>query len=1184
MRQVVAILLMMLVLTAPVSAQQFFNLTADEVRIDSVLPRFHHAVDLGPDYADSVYTVSIQYPEFIDMSSADVARLKAIAAEPLHALPQVEQYVGVSRKKGTLYLSFVPLVFRDGKFQKLVSFHLSVEGRSRMTNRVRSLDKTSASSAASSRRAASERYAGHSVLATGTWAKIRVSETGFYQLTEALVRQAGFSDLSKVKVYGYGGAAQPEVLTADYLSATDDLKEVPTCTIGGRRLFYAVGPVNWSSKTATVRERNPYSDYGYYFLTENDSTVLTVDSATFVGSHYPSANDYHSHYEVDNYSWFHGGRNLYDSRLFGTGVERAYTLPASSEDGTLVVALSYGGAFEATVSVNDSVLGTVKAASGSGKSMPDTYSDAATDRWTFNLKKGLTDNNKVVIRQTSGADLRLDYLTIVSSEPKTLASLSTASLPVPEYVYRITNQDHHAAPQADMVIIIPTTQTFRSQAERLRDFHQAHDTLRVNIVPADELFNEFSSGTPDANAYRRYMKMLYDRAATEADQPRYLLLFGDGAWDNRMLSTDWRNENPDDFLLCYESDNSFSKVSCYVSDDYFCLLDDDEGGNVTTDKFDAAVGRLPARDLAEATVFVDKIQAYGNNEQAGTWQNVVCIMGDDGDANLHMNDAESLWAKVSAAYPGFQYKKIYWDAYMRETSSTGFSFPDATRLIKQQMQQGALIMDYSGHGAAYSMSHEQVLTLSDFTESSSMRLPLWITASCDIMPFDSQEENIGETAMLNKNGGAIVFYGTTRTVYASYNRTMNQEFTTNVLGTADGRRISVGEAARLAKNSIVKGTSSELINKLQYTLLGDPAIILAAPTLQVVVDSVNGKPVSSGSQALPAGASAKVSGHVVGHDDFNGVITLTVYDVEETIVGHKYDTEASQPITFKDRPNIVYSGSDSIRGGRFSFSFAVPMDVSYSDDTGLMSLFAVNKEKTLTAQGKYEDFTFSGSVQQSNDGIGPSVYCYLNSESFVNGGVVNSTPFFVARLTDKDGINAAGSGIGHDLELIIDSQMRLTYNLNSYFTYEFGDYRNGTVGFSIPELSDGEHHLLFRCWDMLNNSSTSELTFTVDAKQEPALINVTCTKNPATTGTRFLISHDRTGSQMDVELEIYDTAGRKLWEKTESGVPTGQTYVMDWDLTVGSGSRLRTGVYLYRVLISSNGSTKASTARKLIIL
>ena len=262
------------------TGQKFFNLTANEVKIDSMLPVFTHSVPLGAEYADSVYTVNIEYAEFIDMSREDIERYMRISGKPLKDMPEVTQHVVVERKKGRLEISFVPLVYRKGKYRKLVSFMLDVKAKSVKKSQRRA-------------RAAvpSERYAAHSVLATGRWAKIRVPETGVYQLTDAVIRRAGFSNLSKVKIYGYGGALQNEKILEEDIIKYDDLKEVPTCTLNGRRLFHAQGPVTWKSRTAAERTRNPYSDYGYYLITQGDDEPLSVDSAAFVDSFYPSNND-----------------------------------------------------------------------------------------------------------------------------------------------------------------------------------------------------------------------------------------------------------------------------------------------------------------------------------------------------------------------------------------------------------------------------------------------------------------------------------------------------------------------------------------------------------------------------------------------------------------------------------------------------------------------------------------------------------------------------------------------------------------------------------------------------------------------------------------------------------------------------------------------------------------------------
>lgn len=1013
------------------------------------------------------------------------------------------------------------------------------------------------------------RYAEHSVLREGNWAKISVAESGFYEVTDELVRKAGFSDASKVKIYGYGGALQPERLTGDYLSATDDLKELPTCTMNGKRVFYGVGPVNWYNKESLARTRNPYADYGYYFLTESEDEPLTTDSATLVGQHYPANHDYHQLYEVDNYAWYHGGRNLFDKTLYTIGTPQTYKLKATGSTGRIGIALTADADYEATISVNDSVIATI-----SKKITLDSYTKADEQLWQYDLQN-LKAENTISITQTAGGNLRLDYIDLQHAEPAPI------TIGEPTYVYRITNQDHHADAATDMVIIIPTSQHLLAQAERLKAHHEQHDGLRVTIVPADELYNEFSSGTPDATAYRRYLKMLYDRATTPNDKPRYLLLFGDGAWDNRMLTSEWSGYNTDDYLLCYESENSFSQVNCYVSDDFFCLLDDEEviqttNGNSTTyaGKPDVAVGRLPARTPDEAKTLVDKIISYAQNEYAGPWQNEICMMGDDGNDNSHMKTADKVATMIESTYPNYNVDKIYWDAYQRTSSSTGYSYPDVTRLIKQQLQNGALMMNYCGHGAAYAMSHELVMKLTDFESQQSNYLPLWMTASCDIMPFDGQEENIGETVMLNSKGGGIAFFGTTRTVYATYNEVMNLAFTKHVLTPG----MAIGEAVRLAKCELVEKSSDLTCNKLQYTLLGDPALQLNTPQQKMVVDSINGMPATQGIK-LAAGSIVKITGHVELNNetdtDFNGIVTLSVRDAEETItcrLNDRSSTGADKAFVYQDRTNYLYRGSENVTEGIFNFTFAIPKDISYTDGSGLMTLYAINADKTRSAHGENESFELIGSSTALTDSIGPSVYCYLNSKNFKNGGKVNTTPYFIAELYDDSGINASGSSIGHDLELIIDGDMNQTYNLNNYFEYDFGDYRSGSIGFSIPQLSIGTHKLLFRAWDILNNSTTTELLFEVSEDAGAGEFNVTCTQNPASTNTQFVITHDRPGSELKVTLDVFDLGGRQLWRQTDTVMATNDTVTIDWNLNVAGGSRLHTGLYLCRLTLNDGDS------------
>lgn len=1157
------------------NAQQvFFNLTAEEVRIDSVLPYFSYRQMLGANYNDSVYAVEIDYPEFIDMMPGDIEKYQLISDEVPGMLPEMDTHVAVERKKGVLETGFTPIVYRDGKYKKLVSFMLRITATPKQKMHKAQSSKFQVPS--------SERYTETSVLATGNWAKIRVSQSGIHQLTDAVIKRAGFSSLDKVKIYGYGGALQNEKLVGEELVALDDLKEVPTCTVDGRRLFYAQGPVSWNS--SDVRIRNPYSDYGYYFITQSDEAPLSVSADEFLAANYPKADDYNALHEIDNYAWFRGGRNLFENTPINLGSDKTYTIArkGASDTGKMKVVLSAGSNSTAEVSVNDSVIGTFTITLG-------TYDAGNSAEKTF-VVYGLKDENSVKITPKSGGPIRLDYISLHTDQPAPAPSLSSTSFPQAEYVYNITNQNHHADRNIDMVIIVPTSGILHTQAQRLKTFHEQHDSMTVKVVPADELYNEFSSGTPDANAYRRYMKMLYDRAETEAEMPRYLLLFGDCVWDNRMNISDMSTYSLDDFLLCYESENSFSHTYCYIDDGFFCLLDDGEGADILgSDKHDIAVGRISARNEEEAKIMVDKTINYINNENAGSWQNVVMFMGDDGNNNIHMEDSEAAAQQTEAQQPGMVVRRVMWDAYQRQTSSTGATYPGATADILQQQNRGALVMDYCGHGGAYQLSHEGVVRISDFESATNTGLPLWITASCNVAPFDGVEDNIGEVSIFNRKGGAIAFYGTTRTVFVNRNKEINLAFLKYALGYTDGKPNTLGEAQRLAKNELITSGKDRSANKLQYSLLGDPALALKLPTQKAVIDKINGTDITSGTMPmLKAGSIVKVEGHIekqgAENTEFNGQVTATVRDSKALVTCKQQEPTAEKAFTFYDRTKTLFNGSDSVRNGKFSFSFAVPMDISYTNGQGMINVYAINNAKTEAANGFTEQFTLGGTESAGNDSIGPSIYCYLNSPSFTNGGNVNATPYFVAQITDKDGINTTGNGIGHDLELVIDGDMSKTYILNDNFEYDFGSYTSGTTHYAIPELSAGQHKLRFRAWDILNNSSTAELTFNVVRGLEPTLYSVSCTENPASTTTTFIVNHDYTGSNLDVDIDIFDISGRHLWTYSDTGVATTGTYTTDWNLTIDGGERLQTGVYLYRVRISADGSSKVSKAKKLIII
>ena len=1182
MRKLYTIIFLLTCIITVQAQKRFYNLTAEELRIDSVLPNVAYSVQLPKNYQDSAYTLSIKYPEYINMPESDIRKYKAICKDiKTGKNPDIKKNISIDKKRAIFVANISPIIYRDGKYQYLVSF--LAELKSSPKAKAQAKAKLLASPKA-------ERYAEHSILSQGKWAKISVSNTGIHQLTASTIKSAGFSDISKVKIYGYGGNLVPEVLSDSYLREYDDLKEIPTCTVGGKKLFYAQGSIYWDSNESSVRTRNPYSDYGYYFITENDSEPLTCTEEELLNTAWPTPDAYHTLYEKDEFSWMSGGRNLFYKEAIESGKTGKYiiNIPEGNTEAGLTVSVTANPQTAIKIYLNNKEIG-----SRTISIMANYKANGFTDTWHVNNLHG---NDTVYIKNVSGGIARLDYISLCYNTPKAAPVLATDDFPTAKYVYNITNQDLHADKDYDMVIIIPTSQKLLKQAQRLAKHHADHDGLNVRIVPADELYNEFSSGTPDVSAYKRYMKMLYDKSDS-LHMPKSLLLFGDCTFDNRMLISDAKSETKknslDDYLLCYESENSFSSTECYVSDDFLTYLDDEEDISTFLGLPDIGVGRFPCTSEEEAKILVDKTINYALNTNAGSWQNTIMFLGDDGNNNIHMHDVNDVAEQTISEHPGYYVRKIYWDAFNRTSLSTGNRYPDATEIIKQQQNNGALIIDYAGHGSPTSISHEIVLSVKDFANFKGNNLPLWVTASCEIMPFDSNDETIGEKALLNAEGGAVAFYGTTRTVYVPQNKKINSAFMKYVLSyDENGKPVTLGEAQRLAKNYLVKNGIEITKNKLQYSLLGDPALSLALPTYTAVIDNINGIDVKSDSlPQLRAGDKVSIKGHIelAGNkaENFSGTLDAMVRDTKETVkckLNNTTSEGADTAFIFTDRKNNLYHGTNKVENGEFNFTFAVPKDINYADGTGLINIYAYDPALKASAHGACDKFTVNGSNIAENDSIGPSIYCYLNSEDFTFGGEVNSTPFFVAQISDKDGINASGAGIGHDMTLIIDGDIDKTYNLNDNFTFDYESYTSGQTFYALPALSEGKHTLKFRAWDILNNPSTTTLDFVVKKSIQPNIVDVYATNNPARESTTFVVAHNFCGAELELVIDIMDTSGRLLWSTSERGIATTNTIAYKWDLTTDSGAKLNTGIYLYRIKLSSNGSSYASKTQKILII
>jgi hypothetical protein len=799
----------------------------------------------------------------------------------------------------------------------------------------------------------------------------------------------------------------------------------------------------------------------------------------------------------------------------------------------------------------------------------------------------VTDGVNPQQMETSLNGTELSFSIPASASLREFVVVKPSQIKAPVTVGEVANQNLHALPQQDMIIIAQPN--FTTQAERLAEAHRTKDNLTVRVVTPESIYNEFSSGTPDATAYRRFMKMFYDRKTSEADAPKYLLLFGDGSFDNRKLTSAWKSVDMSNMLLTYQTENSLSSQS-YVIDDYFGFLDDaDNKKSLQNKKLCLGIGRFPIRTVEQATQMVDKVISYMENKNTGSWKNNLCFMADDGSntdgfMTEHMEFADQLAGYVESEHPEFLVNKLYYDAYKKDM--TAGTYPDVRSGLQKLLKDGLLLFNYTGHGGTTALSDEKVLTQTDINQFTYTHLPVWVTATCDFTRFDDLNTSAGEDVFLNKSSGGIALFTTVRVAYSRPNFPINDNVIRNLFERNNGRRRTLGEVMQATKNTLSS------VYKLGFCLIGDPAVKMAYPEFGMKVTTVNGQSVDGNSISFKALEKITVEGEVLDVSgqlvtDFTGIVNPTVKDSKVTVTCLKNSNKDDSPaFTFTDYPNTIFIGNDSVRNGKFSFTFTVPKDISYSNLQGKMNLYAVDTESGNEAQGNFDNFIVGGTSDTAEtDTIGPEIRAlYLNDTTFVDGGQVNTTPYFVAELWDKSGVNITGSSVGHDMMLVIDESTVLSYNLNSYYELLPGEDGTGIVKFPIPALEPGKHTAEFWVWDILNNSTVRTFTFEVVEGLKPFLFDVIATPGIAREQVTFHLMHNRPESRMRVGIMVYDLAGRQLWKHEESGTSgLFENYTVSWDLTSG-GVRMRPGVYIYRAAISTDNSKDATKARKFIIL
>lgn len=768
------------------------------------------------------------------------------------------------------------------------------------------------------------------------------------------------------------------------------------------------------------------------------------------------------------------------------------------------------------------------------------------------------------------------------------------SFPTPALKGTVANQDIHGISDTpDMIIVAPAQ--WADQAERLARYRrESADSLKVLVLDPKQIYNEFSSGTAHVQGLRKCLKMFYDRGKAAGKPLRYALMMGRVFYDNRLLTATGRSLGYP-ILPGWFSERGLSDNECYTTDDILAFLEDNSGSNMASDKLSIALGRLPVTSRSVATEAVDKIIAYETARPSGTWQNNFLSLADDQDSAIHMDQSDKMW-KALMASPGGKdgfYRKIYTDQY--ELVSNVYT--QARTEFYRALDEGILWWNYIGHASPTSLTAEGVVTYTDLNNLYLRHWPVVYAATCDFMRWDSGTVSGAEILFRNTDGGVIGAISATRPVFISDNGYLSESFGREIMRRDEtGMLRPLGEIYRQAKNNFVMGTSTSNSNKLRYVLLGDPSMRLALPPLRMVLDEINGAPVTDPDDptkdpiVIMARQQVTMKGHiedVAGNriDDFSGTVSSILYDADKSIITLGNGAEG-KPFPFDTTGGRLHIGSDSIKNGIFSIKIPMPAEVADNFRTATINLYARSDDGREGAGVDRGFYIYGSDPDAEADNQAPEIESmYLNHPSFRDGAKVNPSPMLIARVSDNRAINLSTSGVGHQMTLTLDGSRTFTDVANYYTPFADGT-PGGDIAYPFDNLAPGTHTLKLRVWDTAPNEAEAQLSFTVEADIAPTIHDVYTDANPARDHADFYIVHDRPDQSLTVTIEVYDLMGRPVWSDTRKGrSDMFQSAPVTWDLRNTAGHRVPRGLYIYRAIVAddNSGEKTATASRRLAV-
>ncbi len=725
--------------------------------------------------------------------------------------------------------------------------------------------------------------------------------------------------------------------------------------------------------------------------------------------------------------------------------------------------------------------------------------------------------------------------------------------------------------------ILITHQSLLNSANKFKEYRESNSDYKIKIVTTESIYNELNSGAQDLAAIRNYLQYANENWKNPLQS---IILWGDGHFDFRGVQYKTNNFVPSYQSMDEDLDYYSETDDSYATDDFFaCLVGNDNMPDVP-------FGRITINSDKEGLETINKIEHYENVSSIDDWRMRLLLMADDGigenyEGDLHTNYSENLFR--NNVPDELITDRVYLVDYPSENIPGGKRKPAATEAMLYYMNnKGAVVWNYIGHGNPRVLSHEETFNrdvhVSKFTNID--KLTFMVGATCDFGRFDDPDIKSGaEELFLSKSGGVIGVVTASRVVYGSYNDQINQLLFKKLFyrNPETNQYCSIGEAVLLVKQTYFR------TNDRKFFLLGDPTMKLLLPEYKINITSINENQVADTSQIVHLKGLEKVEikGEIINPqteqiaEDFNGNVWVTMYDGDNYI--QTYDNTAnSDTYRFQRIGAALNRTTVEVVNGKFTASFLIPQDISFSDSLGRIYAYAIS-EKNIYAKGATRKFIIDGiSTTDIVDKNPPAVEIFLDSRNFKSGDVVSTNPLLIVDLYDESGINSTGLGIGHLTECWIDNNPN-SINLTNELKNSFDKPNYSTIEIVLNGLSAGIHTLKLRTWDVFNNFTIKEVAFTIpDSNAAGVIKNELIFPNPFTSGGVAVRFNHNLAPPVYGKMIIYNLLGQVVQE-IEKTFTNYNSAEFNWNVKDINGSDISKGAYYFQIILQNETENTAKS-------